>query len=97
VLSALLLLRLSASSHTKHRVGLTVVVILTVTAQIHEGYASRASADTPRLANIAHTVTAYFSSLILARPYTPLSWLWRVCRLFSFPCILRESLSMGDQ
>ena len=73
------------------------MVILTVTAQIHQGCASRASVDIAGLANIALTVTACFSSLILARLYTPLSWLWRVCRLFSFPYILRESLSKGDQ
>ena len=77
--------------------GLTAVVIVTVTAQIHQGCASRASGDTAGLANIAHTVTACFSSLVLARPYIPLSWLWRVCRLSSSPCILREFLSKADQ
>ena len=77
--------------------GLSAGVISMVTAQIHKGCASRASSDKAGLANIAHTVTAYSSSSILARPYTPLSWLWRVCRPFSFRCILRESLSKGDQ
>ena len=77
--------------------GLTAVVIVTVTAQIHQGCASRASGDTAGLANIGPIVTAYFSSLILARPYIPLSWLWRVCRLSSSPYILQEFLSKVDQ
>ena len=79
------------------RAGLSRVVIVTVTAPPYQGRASRASCDIAGLAIIAQSVTAYFSSLILARPYTPLSWLWRASRLSSFLCILQEFLSRADQ
>ena len=77
--------------------GLTAIVIVTVTAQTQQGGTSRAAGDAAGLANIAHTVTTYCSSVILALPYIPLSWLWKVCRLSSFPCTLREFLSKADQ